>query len=109
MADDLEKRIAARRSTEGSITLYSSIGAYKEINGHLLNISEQGISFTTDTRLVPGTTILFKASNDSFPCADKGEAWQLRTISLVTVKWCHQGSSTDRSLYVVGATYTAPY
>ena len=109
MASNLEKRISVRRTTKGSITLYSSIGACKEIDGHLLNISEQGICFTTTTRLAPGTTILFKATNADYACTGREVECQLRTISLVTVKWCHESSQYDLPCYIVGATYTVPY
>lgn len=109
MASRLEKRISARRASKGSITLYSTIGAYREITGNLVNISEQGICFTTDRKLAPGTTVLFKASPESFGGTQDESRCQLRTISLVTVKWCHANSHPEDAVHTIGATYTAAY
>jgi hypothetical protein len=108
MNNYLEKRIFTRHPSQGSITLYSSIGTFKEIDAKLLNISEQGICFTTNKELVPGTTILFKAANDICVSADNHEDCQLRTISLVTVKWCRESLHEDQTIHTIGATYMAP-
>ena len=67
MANDHKKRISNRHSIKGPITLYSTIGMSKEFDAHLLNFSEQGICFTTKTKMVPGTTMLLKASNEYHP------------------------------------------
>ena len=109
MANDLEKRISARHSIEGSIILHSSIGRSKEFDARLLNFSEQGICFTTKTKMVPGTTILFKASNDCHLFAEDDADCQLRSISMVTVKWCHESSQKDQPIYIIGANYMIPY
>ncbi len=109
MANDLEKRISARHSIEGPITLHSSIGRSKEFDARLLNFSEQGICFTTKTKMVPGTTILFKASNDCHLLAEDDPDCQLRSISMVTVKWCHESSQKDQPIYIIGANYMIPY
>ena len=109
MAIDLEKRIASRHSIEGPITLHTNIGTPKEFDAHLLNFSEQGICFTTKQQLVPGTTILFKASNECHYFAEDFEDCQLRSISMVTVKWCHETSQEDQPFYMVGANYMMPF
>ena len=109
MANDLEKRNSARHSIEGSITLHSSVERSEEFDAHLLNFSEQGICFATKTKMVPGTTILFKASNDCHLFAEDDSDCQLRSISMVTVKWCHQHSQEDQPIYRIGANYMIPY
>ena len=109
MAKTLEKRISDRHSIAGPITLHSSIGVSKEYDAHLLNFSEQGICFTTKTKMVPGTTILFKATNDRHLFAEDVADCQLRSISMVTVKWCHESSQKDRSVYIIGANYVIPF
>lgn len=109
MANRLEKRISARYASKGSITLYSTIGAGREIVGNLVNISEQGICFTTDRKLAPGTTVLFKALPDSYRSTHDENSCQLRTISLVTVKWCHENSHPENTVHTIGATYTTSY
>lgn len=109
MTNRLEKRISARYASNGSIILYSTIGACREIAGNLVNVSEQGICFTTDRKLVPGTTVLFKASPDSYRSTHDEDSCQLRTISLVTVKWCHESSHPENTVHTIGATYTTAY
>ncbi len=109
MVNDLEKRNSARHSIEGPITLHSSVGRSEEFDAHLLNFSEQGICFTTKTKMVPGTTILFKASNDCHLFAEVDADCQLRSISMVTVKWCHQHSHENQLIYIIGVNYMIPY
>ena len=86
MANTLEKRIASRHLFEGPITLHSSILKSKDIGAQLLNFSEQGICFKTDTHLIPGTTILFEASDDCQMFAEKQTDCELLSSSMVTVK-----------------------
>ena len=100
----IEKRIASRHSTNGPITLHSSILTSRDIGAHLINFSDQGICVMTDTKLTPGTTILFKASRNSYQFSKDYADSQLRSIGMVTVKWCHENSSDNKFFYTVGAT-----
>ncbi len=109
MANHIEKRNSDRHLIEGPITLHSSIGTSKEFDAHLHNFSEQGICFTTKTKMVPGTTILFKASNDCHMFAEDDADCQLRSISMVTVKWCHESSQKDQPVFIIGANYMIPF
>jgi len=108
MANILEKRIASRHSINGPITLHSSILTSRGIDAHLLNFSDQGICFATDTKLIPGTTILFEASDDCHLMAEKQADCELLSSRMVTVKWCHQNSRKGRTVYTVGANYMLP-
>ena len=109
MANDLKKRMSIRHPIEGPITLHSSIETSNGSDAHLLNFSEQGICFTTNTKLIPGTSILFKASKGWRLSAEDDADCQLRSISMVTVKWCHESSKKDRPIYIVGASYMIHY
>ena len=109
MANDPEKRISARHPIEGPITLNSPIGTSTEFDAHLLNFSEQGMCFTTKTKLTPGTTILFKATKDWLLSAEDDADCQLRSIGMVTVKWCHEISQKNWPIYVIGANYMINY
>ncbi len=108
MANDHRKRISNRHSIEGPITLYSTIGNSKEFDAHLLNFSEQGICFTTKTKMVPGTTILFKASKDCHLFAEDYADCELRSFRMVTVKWRHESSQKDQPIYTIGARFMIP-
>ena len=109
MANDHKKRISNRHSIKGPITLYSTIGTSKEFDAHLLNFSKQGICFTTKTKMVPGTTILFKASKDCHLFAEDYAECELRSFRMVTVKWRHKSSQKDQPIYKIGARYMIPY
>jgi hypothetical protein len=109
MANTIEKRISVRHPLEGAITLHTTILTSREINAHLLNYSQHGICFSTDTKLIPGTTVLFKASRDCHLFTEEDADCQLRSISMVTVKWCHESSHADLPTFVAGANYAVPY
>jgi hypothetical protein len=85
--------------------LHSSISTSRDIEAHLLNFSEKGICFATDTQMIPGTTILFKASDECRLKADDSVDCELRSMSMVQIKWCNHGAQKDRAGYTVGATY----
>ena len=108
MSNHHEKRNFRRHNVGGSITLHPTIRTSRDLNAHLLNFSEQGICFSTDKQLSPGTTILFKASKNNYLGTDDNDACQLRSISLVTVKWCHESSQKDLPIHIIGANYMPP-
>ena len=109
MANNLEKRLSNRRSTEGSISLFSKVWMFKKNQGRLLNISERGICFTTDKKLVPGTTFLCKRINGDCFDPDSGEGCRLNTNNVLTVKWCQEGSHKNQDLYTIGANIRPPH
>lgn len=109
MAKIIEKRIASRHLTKGPITLNSSILTSSDIDARLLNFSDQGICFTTNRKLIPGTTILFRTSNECHLNQEVYADSLLRSTGIVTVKWCHENSGDDKSLFTVGATYLLGY
>jgi hypothetical protein len=108
MSSFYEKRNFSRHIVGGPITLHPTIRMARDINAHLHNFSEQGICFSTDKQLAPGTTILFKASKDNFINADNDGDCQLRSISLVTVKWCQESAQKDQTIHIIGANYMIP-
>jgi len=110
MENYVEKRISHRHSIEGPITLHSTINNPMEINAHLLNCSKEGICFSSKKQFKPGVTILFKASNGKYLAKSKnGEGCLLRSMSFVTVKWCHESLQNEQSIYIMGAIYVANY
>ena len=109
MAKIIEKRVASRHLIKGPIVLYSNIMTSREIDAHLLNFSDNGICFTTNRKLVPGTTIFLRTSNECHVGSENHDDCQLRSISMVTVKWCHENPGDEKPLYTVGATYMLDY
>jgi hypothetical protein len=109
MANDPEKRISARHPIEGPITLNHPLGTSNEFDAHLLNFSEQGMCFTTRTKMVPGSTIMFKAPKGWSLSAEDDADCQFRSISMVTVRWCNESSVKNRPIYIIGANYMIHY
>ena len=103
----LEQRNSTRYNTEGTITLYSTIMSIKDTNADLLDFSDEGIRFSTVKRLAPGTTIFFKSSSRSYSRAHAEADSQVKSMSLITVKWCR--NSPKKEHYEVGANYMIPY
>ena len=109
MEDHIEKRISARHSITGPITLHSTIGIPMNVKATVCNCSEEGICFSSSRRFTTGTTILFRASSSGYACTCKDRCdCLLRSISFVTVKWCRECQEEGRSVYEMGAVYTLP-
>jgi len=94
----------------GPITLHSTIGTPMNIKATVRNCSEEGICFLSSRKFTAGTTILFKASNDEYACiCEDRDDCLLRSISFVTVKWCHESQENGLPIYEMGAIYTLPH
>lgn len=109
MANHLEKRNTPRHPINRPITLHPTISASRMINANLLNFSEQGISFSSDKPLIPGTTIFFRASSDNYRQSVHEVGGQPRSISLMTIKWCKENPKQEKSIHEMGGTYLYPY
>ena len=109
MTNHPEKRNTTRHRSQGPITLAPAIGTSRDIHAHLLNFSRQGICFSASKPLIPGQTILFRSSTANFADSNNARDCQLRSISLVTVKWCRKHSRQGPSIHEMGATYMIPY
>jgi len=103
-----EKRNHTRHDCKGPITLLYARIAARHIEAGLLNFSEQGISFTSKHPLMPGTTIIVRASVENYRHMPADVGCQLRSIGLATVKWCREGTRKGRPVHVMGAVYMMP-
>ena len=103
----LEKRIFRRKTGSGSITLHASIGWSKDIDAHLINHSEKGLCFATKTKLVPGTTVLFKTDGDKYLDSKDDTNCQIPSIGMLKIRWCNKKPKKSQSAFMVGATYMA--
>jgi len=107
MASYIDQRKSTRYNTEGTITLYSTIMSIKDTNADLLDFSGEGIRFSTAKRMAPGTTIFFKSSSKNYLPTDEVADSQVKSMGLVTVKWCRNRSKEEQ--FEVGANYVLPY
>ena len=100
-----EKRNHARYDCKGPMILRYTHMAARQIEAGLLNFSEQGIRFASKHPLMPGTTIIVHASADNYRRMPAGVACQLRSIGLVTIKWCRESSRKGRPIHEMGGVY----
>jgi hypothetical protein len=104
-----EKRSYARHSGEGQINLLHTHCESRQIEANLLNFSEQGISFFSYQPLMPGTTIIVRATVENYRHMSADAQCQLRSMGLATIKWCREGTRQGRSVHEMGASYVISY
>jgi hypothetical protein len=75
----------------------------------VLNFSKSGLYFETRCSLKPGTTVLFRAEASVCRALEHNSYENLRTISLVEIKWCQQLLKSGESHFGIGARYPIPY
>jgi hypothetical protein len=104
MITEVEKRETARYGCDISI-VYFLMQKGRRIRAKLLNFSDQGVFLITKEPVLPGTTVVVRLDKDTdqeIPCSEKRA---LRSISLVTVKWCQEATVDGRRVYEIGAKY----
>ncbi len=109
MAPLQEKRNYARHQRAGRITLLYTHSQSRQIEADLLNFSEQGISFFSRRPLMPGTTFIVRAPLENYQHMPAEAGCQLRSMGLVTIKWCQEGTLAGRPIHAMGAVYIIPY
>lgn len=109
MARKQEKRHYPRHHGEGRITLLQPHHTTRQIQGGLINFSEQGIRFFSCRPLSPGTTILVRASGENYRHLPSDIDIRLRSMGYCTIKWCHEVTRHGRPCHEMGAVYVMPY
>jgi len=103
-----EKRNDARHCCDGLITVMTTHSRSRQFNAGLLNYSVQGISFFSNRPLMPGTTIIVRASVENYQHMPADVDCQLRSMGLATIKWCQEGTRQGRPIHRMGAVYMMP-
>jgi len=75
----------------------------------VLNFSESGLYFKSESPLKPGTTILYRLEASGCGALDSEGYECLRTISLAEVKWCQDFFEDGASYFGIGVRYPIPY
>lgn len=109
MTTPREKRIYTRHQGEGGITLRHAHQNSRQIEGGLINFSEQGISFFSRRPLSPGTTIIVRASGENYQHLSADIDCHLRSMGFCTIKWCQEVTRQGIPLHEMGAVYMMPY
>ena len=109
MATLQEKRHHPRHHGEGRITLLHTHHDERQIKGGLINFSEQGLRFFSHRPLLPGTTILVRASGENYQHLSPDIDCRLRSMGFCTVKWCREVHRHGVPYHEMGAVYVMPY
>ena len=104
-----EKRNHARHHGEGQITLLHPHSQSWQLEAGLINYSEQGISFFSCQPLMPGTTIIVRASVENYRHMSADVDCQLRSMGFATIKWCQEVTRQGRPIHAMGAVYMMSY
>ncbi len=104
-----EKRNDARHRCEGLITVMTAHSRSRQFDAGLLNYSVQGLRFFSDRPLMPGTTIIVRASVENYQHMSGEVDCQPRLMGLATIKWCQEGTRQGKPVHEMGAAYMIPY
>lgn len=104
-----EKRNFTRHQGKGEITLLHAGQAASQIEGGLINFSQQGIRFFSRRPLSPGTTIIVRASGENYRHISTDADCHLRSMGFCTIKWCQEVNRNGVEQHEMGAVYMMPY
>lgn len=100
----MEKRVDKRHNCEASI-LCNFFNKDRTITAEMLNYSEGGMHFESDSFFAKGTNILFRVKTCSSGTYGPELGNGLRTVSLAEVRWWQEMGSEDSSRFVMGVKY----
>ena len=68
-----------------------------------LNFSKSGLYFETECSLKPGSMIFFRLEASDCTASGNDDCSNLRTISLIEIKWCQDFHKNGESCFGIGA------
>jgi hypothetical protein len=100
----MEKRVDRRHNCKVAV-ICNFFNKDKTFTAEMLNYSEGGIYFESDSFFEKGTNIFFKVKTCSSGTYGPGLGNGLRTVSLAEVRWWQEMSSEDSSRFGMGVKY----
>ncbi len=100
----MKKRADKRHICDASI-IFNHFNKENAFNAKVLNYSEYGMYFESDSFFKEGTNIFFKIKSCLFSVSDPEFYEGPRTESLAEVRWCKEISSEDPSRFGIGVKY----
>ncbi len=100
----MEKRVGKRHNCKASI-ICNCFNKENIFNAEMLNYSEGGMYFESDSFFKEGTNIFFKINKCLFDASDPETCNGLRTVSLAEVRWWKEISGEDSSHFGIGVKY----
>ena len=100
----MEKRVEKRYNCKASI-IYNCFNKENIFHAEMLNYSEGGMYFESDSFFKEGINIFFKINKCLFDASDPETCNGLRTVSLAEVRWWKEISGEDSSHFGIGVKY----
>jgi hypothetical protein len=104
-----EKRNSTRQICDGPLTLLYTQPRSPRFEARLINFSEHGLCFSSRHPMMPGTTILVRASPEHYRKQSEDAGFQLPTMAFAMVKWSQESREQGQSVHTMGAVYLLPY
>ena len=115
MTKDIEKRTYKRHNCDAEIkwtpfnrTVFND-GREKYYPARVLNFSKSGLYLETRYSMKPGMTVLFRTEASVCGASEHEGYANLRTISLIEIKWCRELLKNGESYFGMGARYPILY
>ena len=108
MTDQKEKRKCDRYDLEARVT-WSYFNTTHCFNAKLLNYSESGLCFESESKLRPGASIFIRL--DRLLTQHSGHKLHegFRTVTLAESRWCREISASGSYKYLIGIKYYESY
>lgn len=99
-----ERRRTQRYHCSGRLT-YTQLtkGTYRE--AELVDYSEEGLCFKSNFELKPGNYILIRVQSESVRTKRNVCEVNVRSVSVVEIKWCYEKHDGQNLFYFIGAKY----
>ena len=100
----MQNRADKRHKCEASV-ICNCFNKDKTFTAEMLNYSEGGMYFESDSFFKEGTNILFKLKTCSFDTSAPEPCSGLRSVSLAQVRWWKEMEEKDSSRFGIGVKY----
>jgi hypothetical protein len=99
-----EKRADLRHPCAAPILLlHLTHSGWREVL--LRNCSGEGLCIETPEPFSPGSFLFLRLTDMTYPLLSSGAQRLLRDFCMVSVQWCHPGSSEGRTRYEMGVKH----
>jgi hypothetical protein len=92
MIHQQEKRNDAWHCCEGLITVMTTRSRSRQFDAGLINFSVNGNRFFSNRPLMPGATIIVRASLENYQHMSDEVDCQPRSMGVATIKWCQEAT-----------------
>jgi hypothetical protein len=107
MTHQTEKRSGCRHC-QNAILSWAYFNSDKYFDAKMLNYSEGGLYFESDSAPLPKTGLYIRIEENLDETSKVGVHAGFRMMTLGEVRWCHKITDKDMIKYGIGVKYYAP-